>query len=176
MADKQESALTQQSDCKWVRALDANGNSIRISKEDLAAVVGGLLPLASKEQNGLMSKSDKIIQFKNIKSGNYPLFKIVDSTGYWSRNVSFIYGCNEGVPFAFLIGLYVQDGITPCRVFIKWLTEKDSKIKIYRKDAAIYLYINNMDSAPNVVFIQSSTGFELVSNGITPDESYTLID
>lgn len=43
MADKQESALTQQSDCKWVRALDANGNSIRISKEDLAAVVGGLL-------------------------------------------------------------------------------------------------------------------------------------
>lgn len=38
MADKQESALTQQSDCKWVRALDANGNSIRISKEDLAAV------------------------------------------------------------------------------------------------------------------------------------------
>lgn len=138
--------------------------------------MGGLLPLASKEQNGLMSKSDKIIQFKNIKSGNYPLFKIVDSTGYWSRNVSFIYGCNEGVPFAFLIGLYVQDGITPCRVFIKWLTEKDSKIKIYRKDAAIYLYINNMDSAPNVVFIQSSTGFELVSNGITPDESYTLID
>ena len=42
MADKQESTLTQQSDCKWVRALDANGNSIRISKEDLAAVVGGL--------------------------------------------------------------------------------------------------------------------------------------
>ena len=176
MADMKESALTQQSDCKWVRALDSNGNSILISKEDLAAVVGGLLPLASKEQNGLMSKSDKIIQFKNIKSGNYPLFKIVDSTGYWSRNVSFIYGCNEGVPFAFLIGLYVQDGITPCRVFIKWLTEKDSKIKIYRKDDAIYLYINNMDSAPNVVFIQSSTGFELVSNGITPDESYTLID
>ena len=33
-----------------------------------------------------------------------------------------------------------------------------------------------MDSDPNVVFIQSSTGFELVSNGIRPDESYTLID
>ena len=43
MSDVKESALTQQSDCKWVRALDANGNSIRISKEDLAAVVGGLL-------------------------------------------------------------------------------------------------------------------------------------
>lgn len=43
MADVKESALTQKSDCKWVRALDANGNSIRISKEDLASVVGGLL-------------------------------------------------------------------------------------------------------------------------------------
>lgn len=42
MADKQESALTQQSDCKWVRALDSNGNSILISKEDLASVVGEL--------------------------------------------------------------------------------------------------------------------------------------
>lgn len=35
-----ESALTQQSDCKWVRALDSNGNSILISKEDLASVCG----------------------------------------------------------------------------------------------------------------------------------------
>lgn len=43
MADIKESAMTQKSDCKWVRALDANGNSIRISKEDLASVVGGLL-------------------------------------------------------------------------------------------------------------------------------------
>lgn len=49
MADKQESALTQQSDCKWVRALDANGNSIRISKEDLAAVVGELNSLPSSQ-------------------------------------------------------------------------------------------------------------------------------
>lgn len=147
-----------------------------IQNPEIISVVGGLLPLASKEQNGLMSKSDKIIQFKNIKSGNYPLFKILYSTEYWSRNVSFIYGCNEGVLFAFLIGLYVQDRITPGRVFIKWLTEKDSKIKIYRKDDAIYLYITNEHTAPNVVFIQSSTGFELVSNGIAPDESYTLID
>ena len=54
MADMKESALTQQSDCKWVRALDSNGNSIRISKEDLAAVVGELLPEATNENKGLM--------------------------------------------------------------------------------------------------------------------------
>lgn len=43
MGDLKESAMSAASDCQWVRALDANGNSIRISKEDLAAVVGELL-------------------------------------------------------------------------------------------------------------------------------------
>ena len=40
MADVKESAMAQKNDCKWVRALDSNGNSILISKEDLASVVG----------------------------------------------------------------------------------------------------------------------------------------
>ena len=43
MADVKESAMAQKNDCKWVLALDSNGNSILISKEDLASVVGGLL-------------------------------------------------------------------------------------------------------------------------------------
>ena len=38
MGDLKESAMTEKSDIKWVRALDASGNSIRISKEDLAQV------------------------------------------------------------------------------------------------------------------------------------------
>ena len=58
MADVKESAMSQKNDCKWVRALDSNGNSILISKEDLASVVGGLLPLATLgENNGFMPKS-----------------------------------------------------------------------------------------------------------------------
>ena len=54
MSDVKESALTQQSDCKWVRALDANGNSIRISKEDLASVVGGLMSEATTTKKELL--------------------------------------------------------------------------------------------------------------------------
>lgn len=42
-SDTFENQLPQQSDLKWARALDASGNSILISKEDLAGVVGGLL-------------------------------------------------------------------------------------------------------------------------------------
>ena len=40
MADQFENQLPQKSDAKWVRALDASGNPILISKEDLASVVG----------------------------------------------------------------------------------------------------------------------------------------
>ena len=43
MADQFENQLPQNSDAKWVRALDASGNPILISKEDLASVVGGLM-------------------------------------------------------------------------------------------------------------------------------------
>lgn len=45
MADQFENQLPQNSDAKWVRALDASGNPILISKEDLASVVGGLLEI-----------------------------------------------------------------------------------------------------------------------------------
>jgi len=35
MADRQERELIFSGNCKWVRAIDSNGNSINISKEDL---------------------------------------------------------------------------------------------------------------------------------------------
>ena len=57
MADVKESAMSQKNDCKWVRALDSNGNSILISKEDLASVVGGLIGTVTPDKNGLMPSS-----------------------------------------------------------------------------------------------------------------------
>ena len=46
MADQFENQLPQKSDAKWVRALDASGNPILISKEDLASVVGELIGIS----------------------------------------------------------------------------------------------------------------------------------
>lgn len=54
MADQFENQLPQKNDAKWVRALDASGNPILISKEDLASVVGGLIGVATSDNNGLM--------------------------------------------------------------------------------------------------------------------------
>lgn len=56
MADQFENQLPQKSDAKWVRALDASGNPILISKEDLASVVGGLIGRVSSSNNGWVDK------------------------------------------------------------------------------------------------------------------------
>lgn len=72
MADVKESALSTASDCAYVRALDSNGNSIRISKADLASVVGGLL--ASKKLYPFMLRGtlQTPTDFNNItESGIY---------------------------------------------------------------------------------------------------------
>ncbi|MBC5610744.1 hypothetical protein [Bacteroides sp. NSJ-48] len=51
-----ESALPQKKEINYVRALDKDGNPILISKEDLAQVVGELLPIATPSKNGLVDK------------------------------------------------------------------------------------------------------------------------
>lgn len=58
MADIKENEMSTASDCAYVRALDSNGNSIRISKADLASVVGGLLPNSSIENKGLLIQGE----------------------------------------------------------------------------------------------------------------------
>ena len=69
MGDVKESALTQKSDCKWVRALDANGNSIQISKADLVSVLEGLLPI-----DGINNRAeDGVFIMFHRKSDDYPL-------------------------------------------------------------------------------------------------------
>ena len=42
-----ESALPQKKEINYVRALDKDGNPILINKEDLAQVVGELIPVSS---------------------------------------------------------------------------------------------------------------------------------
>ena len=43
MADRKENELTKANNFEYVRALDSNGNSIKISKSDLVSVLEGLI-------------------------------------------------------------------------------------------------------------------------------------
>mgnify|MGYP000596440385 FL=1 len=72
MADQFENQLPQKSDAKWVRALDASGNPILISKEDLASVVGGLLGLSGidiRQFINTVPTAGKLSIFSNIDKG-----------------------------------------------------------------------------------------------------------
>ena len=51
MADLKENELPKQTNCEWVRALDANGNSIQINKKDLASVLGELITIKKRLDN-----------------------------------------------------------------------------------------------------------------------------
>lgn len=53
MADKKESDINPASDFSYVRALDANGNSIKIHKDDLTTVISAAIGLANTNRNGL---------------------------------------------------------------------------------------------------------------------------
>ena len=55
--DVYEDQLAIKSDAPYIRGLDASGNPIRISKADLASVVGELIGVATSDKNGLASKN-----------------------------------------------------------------------------------------------------------------------
>lgn len=87
-----ESALTQQSDCKWVRALDSNGNSILISKEDLASVVGGLLPEATATKSGIIKG------FVRLTNTQWRLIVIPSSYALYDKEILLILSSFENQP------------------------------------------------------------------------------
>ena len=69
MADQFENQLPQKSDAKWVRAVDASGNPILISKEDLASVVGELLGVSFVERQDITDPDTSFTGFVRLKSG-----------------------------------------------------------------------------------------------------------
>ena len=62
-----ESALPQKKEINYIRALDKNGNPILINKEDLAQVVGELIPIATLNNNGLWDKkmTPRLVNYKS---------------------------------------------------------------------------------------------------------------
>ena len=62
-----ESALPQKKEINYVRALDKEGNPILISKDDLAQVVGELIPIATLNNNGLWDKkmTPRLVNYKS---------------------------------------------------------------------------------------------------------------
>lgn len=64
--DKAESSLTAVSDIAYLRGIDSSGNSVRISKADLASVLGGIYIELQNEALDLNSvRSNRVIFINN---------------------------------------------------------------------------------------------------------------
>ena len=85
-----ENELPKKSTVKWLRGLDENGNPVLIDISDHATVVGGLLPVATLSNNGIMTSR----HVKNIDNG----FVVNSGSGQKGKYVKlFTLGDYQGV-------------------------------------------------------------------------------
>ena len=83
-----EGGLPKKNNAKYIRALDDDGNPIYISKEDLASVVGGLLPVSTQAKNGLLAKEYSYYK-GNYSNGLKIDFSKVNGDKLWNVCCSF---------------------------------------------------------------------------------------
>ena len=174
MADRKENELTKANNFEYVRALDSNGNSIQISKSDLVSVLGGLLPLATSTNKGLMSSNDKNSGLWMYSTSGYKLYKMCQAPTEWTRSNAMIVGSMEDIPILCVISFFRKNGDT-FSINIKWLTDKSSYIKFYKKENSLYVFFDISSTSPNTVNMMSKDGIEFISLNSQPDDSYTLI-
>lgn len=142
MADKREDQLTTASDMAYVRALDSNGNSIRISKADLASVVAELIGTATLSKNGLMPKNllpTKFIDLHNVDSlkigqlNNRGQCLLIASSHPYTNRVS--------------VYLVLTSYIDPSFVFSKITLKEGDYFELYYDDDK-YIYAKTVNNVP----------------------------
>lgn len=165
--DVYEDQLAIKSDAPYIRGLDAAGNPIRISKADLASVVGGLIGIATSKKNGLATKT-------TVKAAGLCFLTGTDSCLKIERNIT--------VNSAVLINITSYNGPTwstgsnPRKVSlsipydsgnIENVYAKDlldaSNMQIY-KDDSFNIYIKAMDSYSTVFVVELIQSVDVFSD------------
>lgn len=183
--DVYEDQLAIKSDAPYIRGLDATGNPIRISKADLASVVGGLIGVATQSKRGLATSvmvkssgatytvsSTSVLKIDRDTEINCPaVIEITSNNGpSWDTTTP---------PRKVLLTIPFDSG-TIKNIYAKNLFNADN-ISIY-KDDSFNLYIKTMDIYSTlfmIKIIQNSdlfTNISIVSKSSLPDlESYEKI-
>ena len=90
MADKKLNEVSQLTDFDY--ALVVKGNDVaKVTKQQLATILGELLPLATAGKNGLMSISDKRRMGRNFSKGYW---KLAESNVWYNHYGALIYGAS----------------------------------------------------------------------------------
>lgn len=183
--DVYEDQLAIKSDAPYIRGLDAAGNPIRISKADLATVVGGLIGIATQSKRGLATSVMVKSSGATYTVSSISVLKIDRDTEKNCPAVIEITSCNgpswdtNTPPRKVLLTIPFDSG-TINNIYAKNLFNADN-ISIY-KDDSFNLYIKTMDIYSTlfmIKIIQNSdlfTNISIVSKSSLPDlESYEKI-
>lgn len=137
--DRQEQELNSATDCEWIRALDAQGKSIKIKKTDLIELIRGNMPVATDFNNGLFNKSwmNKVVsrtvdmvrdETYSFQSGGYFVALISNSINGNSAIIVFSY---------FHIHIFGSDSDFSNK-------DVEGKICIFKQENGIYVLKNRM--------------------------------
>ena len=106
MADLKENELPKQTNCEWVRALDANGNSIQINKKDLASVLGELIGINNtwfrKRTDITIPNWDDISNLDNATESGVYVIRL-ESASIWGVMTVFSGNSLQGCSFQILL-------------------------------------------------------------------------
>lgn len=137
--------------------------------------MGGLLPRVSNEEDGLMRAGYFKFSSQRINLSPYKLYRIFTYMYNYQREVASLIIGSQGTPFNYIIAYYARpEGAT---IKIEYGTNgKAGIVKFYKKNNDIFVFFILAAGSPEVCFIQSTSGIELVSEGNpTLDDSYTEI-
>ena len=142
--DVYEDQLAIKSDAPYIRGLDASGNPIRISKADLASVVGGLIGAVNSNKNGLATPS-------MYNSKPFTAYSAIRCYKLGKNPRCLLFGGRDGARGAY----FVATGDTILKIL-----DHDSKIKFYRDD-------------DNNIYADTVTGFNIAALSFLGEQRIT---
>lgn len=165
MADKKLNQVTTKNDANYIYAEDSNGNTIKISKADLASVVGGLIGEATENKSGLMNPAYIVKYIARLSLYSYKLFKISGDYSYSTFEI--FVNTDDGRMMLCLVTYsdyaLSNNPIKPVLIkekdfngYIKFFRKSDSNdfyFQLYASSNTTSLYIKSFTStvSPNVI-------------------------
>lgn len=140
MADKKLSSVSAVSDMNYVYAETSTGETVKISKSDLASVVAGLMPSASLTKDGKMTSSmyanASFFGLSTGSSGANTLYRICSiETGYITKASIMIAGQYTS---PFTLDVICGDGKVT-----KIGSGNSSYLKIYKDSSYMYVWLSS---------------------------------
>lgn len=152
---------TELTNVKTFLAVMNNGEIKQMSKEDMAAVVGGLIGLATNKKNGLVSKNYALQQIGNY---NAPYVLIYKSDNVQGLLRLLIFNGNLGIDRVYLVSIRA-DSVT-----VQALTStKDFRVLWKQVGSGIEVYLAASSSSANMGAATLTRDVLLNTNGDMSD-------